>query len=61
MNAMKAYASRYLNKAIIDDARMKRWTRHGSTRNLWDDKAVTAAIHYVVHQQGNPMAVFEYV
>ena len=61
MNTIKAYASRYLNAANIDDTRTKRWTRHGSTRNLWDDIDVTSAIHYVVHEQGNPLAVFEYV
>jgi REP element-mobilizing transposase RayT len=61
MNTIKAYASRYLNTAKIDDQRIKRWARHGSTRNLWDDVDVTSAIHYVVHEQGSPLAVFEYM
>ncbi len=59
LTAIKSFASHYLNKAGIDNNRSKRWTRHGSTRYLWRIEAVDAAIHYVVHEQGNPMAVFE--
>jgi hypothetical protein len=33
--------------------------RHGSTRWLWKPENVTAAIRYVVDQQGDSMAVFE--
>jgi REP element-mobilizing transposase RayT len=31
MDALKAYASRALNRSGLDGARRKRWTRHGST------------------------------
>ena len=36
----------------------KRWTRHGSTRYLWNDEQLHRAIHYVVYEQGPPMAIF---
>ena len=59
MNTIKSYASRYLNKANLDDGRVNRWARHGSTQYLWKDAEVEAAIQYVVNEQGLPMAVFE--
>ena len=37
----------------------KRRARHGSTRWLSKVQSVSAAIRYVVDQQGDPMAVFE--
>ena len=37
----------------------RRWARHGSTRYLWTSTAASAAIHYVVREQGDAMAVFE--
>jgi REP element-mobilizing transposase RayT len=59
MNDLKSYASRCLNKLGLDDPDRKRWARHGSTRWLWKRESVSAAIRYVVEQQGEPMAVFE--
>ncbi len=59
MNSIKSYASRYLNKAKLDGNKVNRWARHGSTRYLWKDVEVEAAIQYVVHEQGLPMSVFE--
>jgi REP element-mobilizing transposase RayT len=59
INTFKAYASRNLNSVRLDAAGRKRWTRGGSVRKLWMHNAVEAAIHYVVHEQGEPMAVFE--
>lgn len=59
MNTIKSYASRHLNKAQLDAERITRWTRHGSTRYLWKEDEVEATIHYVIHEQGLPMAVFE--
>lgn len=59
MNDMKSYASRYLNRLGLDDRNQKRWARHGSTRWLWKPQSVSAAIRYVVDEQGDPMAVFE--
>jgi REP element-mobilizing transposase RayT len=59
MNDLKSYASRYLNRLGLDDPARKRWARHGSTRWLWKPQSVSAAIRYVVDEQGDPMAVFE--
>ena len=59
MNDLKSYASRCLNRMGLDEPARKRWARHGSTRWLWKPEHVSAAIRYVVDQQGDPMAVFE--
>lgn len=59
MNAFKAYASRALNGMALDTAERRHWARHGSTRHLWTRQAVSAAVHYVVSEQGDPMAFFE--
>ena len=59
MNDVKAYASRRLNQTGLDEPARKRWARHGSTRWLWEPEHVSAAIRYVVDEQGERMAVFE--
>ena len=56
MQAFKAYASRSLGEEGI--APCKRWTRHGSTRYLWQKEDVAGAVGYVIDGQGEPMAVF---
>ena len=58
MNDFKSYASRCLNQAGLDEPARRRWARHGSTRWLWKRDDVSAAIQYVVDEQGEPMAVF---
>ena len=59
MNALKAYASRELNSLNLDAPDRRRWARHGSTRYLWTSQQVTAAVHYVICEQGEPMAIYE--
>ena len=59
MNDLKSYASRCLNQKRTDQPARKRWARHGSTRWLWKPEHVSAAIRYVVEEQGEPMAVFK--
>ena len=59
MNDFKAYASRRLNRMKLDEPHRKRWARHGSTRFLWNGEHVSAAIHYVLDEQGDAMSVFE--
>ena len=59
MNDVKSYASRRLNQMRLDEPARKRWARHGSTRWLWKPEHVSAAIRYVVDEQGEAMAVFE--
>ena len=58
MNTFKAYASRGLKRLGTDQPDRKRWARHGSTRWLWRDEDVQAAIEYVVSRQGEPMEVY---
>lgn len=56
MGKLKMFSSRALNEAF---GRVeKRWCRHGSTRWLWEEKQVDAGIHYVLEQQGAPMATY---
>ena len=59
LNDVKGYASRALNRAGGDREERRRWARHGSTRYLWKPEQVGNAIHYVVREQGEPMAVWE--
>jgi REP element-mobilizing transposase RayT len=55
MNDCKAYASRRLNEAGLDGRDTKRWSRHGSTKYIWDAQYLQSAIHYVLHRQGPPL------
>ncbi len=59
MSAFKAYASRRLNRMGLDEPNRKRWARHGSTRWLKKPENVSAAIDYVIAEQGDPMSVFQ--
>jgi REP element-mobilizing transposase RayT len=59
MNDFKSYSSRRLNQAGLDEVGRKRWARHGSTRWLWKPQQVSAAISYVMSEQGSTMSVFE--
>ena len=61
MNDIKSYASRCLNQTGLDEPARKRWARHGSTRWLWKPEHISAAIRYVVEEQGDPLAVFRAV
>lgn len=61
MNDLKSYASRCMNQLGLDHPARKRWTRHGSTRWLWKAADVSAAIRYVVEEQGERMAAFEWM
>ena len=59
MSDMKARASRALNRAGFDDAKRKRWTRHGSTLHLFDEATVADKVDYTLHRQGVPMAFYD--
>ena len=59
MRDFKAYASRRLNGMRLDQPDRKRWARHGSTRWLWKPQHVSAAVQYVVAEQGDAMSVFD--
>ena len=58
MDTFKAYQSRNLDRTGLDTKDRKRWTRHGSTRYLWMQVDVMAAIDYVINQQGEPMEIY---
>ncbi len=59
MNMLKSYASRALNKYDSKNKARKKWSTHGSTRYLWNGAVTEAAIHYVLHEQGVPMEMYE--
>jgi hypothetical protein len=54
----KAYASRALTRLGFETSDRMRWSRGGSVRPLLSQQAVSAAIKYVMEQQGEPMAVY---
>lgn len=58
LSDLKAYASRMLNEGGIDDAGVRRWAKHGSTRYLWRQDDVASAAHYVVWRQGDQLDVY---
>ncbi len=43
----------------LEEPNRKRWGRHGSTRWLWKPQHVSAAVQYVVAEQGDVMSAFE--
>ena len=59
MSDFKGYTSRGLNRMRLDEPDRKRWARHGSTRWLRKRENVSAAMQYVVVEQGDAMSVFE--
>jgi hypothetical protein len=59
MSDLKARASRELTRAGFGGADRRRWTRHGSTRHLFRDEEVAAAVRYTLDGQGDRMACYE--
>ena len=55
LHDFQAYATRHLRQAYPIFKDRKIWTRHGSTRYLWNRKQFLDAISYVVHGQGEHM------
>ena len=55
LNDFKSYATRGLREAgLIGDDR-KVWSRHGSTKPVYDEERLQRVIHYVIEQQGEPL------
>lgn len=52
MEAFKSYATRRLRSEELVSVEAKVWARHGSTRYLWKERSVNAAIEYVSYGQG---------
>lgn len=59
MSDLKARASRELNRQGFDDTDRIRWTRHGSTRHLFDIRSVEERAKYTLDEQGARMAYFD--
>lgn len=59
MDSFKAYATRALRKAGLAEANQKIWSRHGSTRYLWTDEHINAAVEYVFNGQGEDLPQFD--
>ncbi len=54
MSDLKAWATRRLREAALIGADARPWARHGSTRYLWKDQHVAAAVAYVNEGQDVP-------
>ena len=52
MTSLKAYATRDLVRANLVRPRARVWTRHGSTRYVWDEEALGVVVEYVLNGQG---------
>jgi REP element-mobilizing transposase RayT len=59
MSDLKARASRELTRAGFDDPERRRWTRHGSTKHLFEWAQVQEKINYTLYAQGAPMALYD--
>jgi REP element-mobilizing transposase RayT len=57
MNGTKSYATRWLRNTGLIGADTKVWSRHGSTRYLWTEKQVGAAVAYVMYEQGDEKSI----
>lgn len=59
MDSFKAYSTRALRRAGLLSSDARAWSRHGSTRYLWTDEHISAAIEYVVSGQGGELPRFD--
>ena len=59
MDSFKAYATKALRSAGLLDANARAWSRHGSTRYLWTEDHIAAAVDYVVNGQGGDVPEFD--
>lgn len=58
LSDFKAYATRALRSAAAVPERRRYWADHGSTRYLWNETSLKAAIDYVLLGQGVRMAYY---
>ena len=52
LHRLKSRSTRALRAAGIVGVSQPVWSRHGSTRYLWDEDDVAAAVYYTLHFQG---------
>lgn len=55
MSDLKAYCSRRIRERTDEQSDRNRWTRHGSTIWINDEKGLLKVIEYVLDCQGEPM------
>ena len=55
MNAFKSWCTRRAVEAGLVPRRARVWSRHGSTRYLWDRTSVESACRYVTEGQGGDL------
>jgi REP element-mobilizing transposase RayT len=58
LSDFKAYATRALRRTFPHIQRTRYRAHHGSTRYLWDQGSLQAAVDYVLNGQGNKMACY---
>ncbi|MGE0600458.1 MAG: transposase [Dehalococcoidia bacterium] len=51
MNSLKVWATRALRRARLVDPDQKIWTRHGSTRYVWDERGLESVCLYTLEMQ----------
>ena len=56
MGELKAWATRCLHRTGHDFASV--WTQHGSTQYIFTDAKLYEKAYYIIHEQGEPMALF---
>lgn len=59
MNDFKIYATRALRQDTVQSLPGKIWTRHGSTKYLWNNRELSDATNYVRDRQGKMMAFWQ--
>jgi REP element-mobilizing transposase RayT len=55
MNSLKSWCTRMMREKGEYTGRHSPWSRHGSTRYLWNEQQVCEACTYVLHGQGSPL------
>jgi REP element-mobilizing transposase RayT len=61
LNDFKAYATRRLRRDGLVASDLRVWSRHGSTRYLWKEPQVSAAVDYAVNRQGEVLKPLPFV
>ncbi len=59
MDSFKAYSTRALRGAGLLASDARAWSRHGSTKYLWSEEHISAAVEYVVNGQGGELPKFD--
>jgi len=55
MAQIKAWSTRRLREAGMVSQTARIWTRHGSTRYLWNAQSLSRAIEYILDRQGDDL------